>query len=58
MILRRLLFLVPALFLLSVLIFPVLALANLRSGGPEPAEAESLEPGAAAAEPMPEPRLM
>jgi hypothetical protein len=44
--------------LLSVLIFPVLALANLRSGGPEPAEAESLEPGAAAAEPMPEPRLM
>ena len=44
--------------LLSVLIFPVLALANLRSREPEPAEAESTEPGAAAAEPIPEPHLM
>src|SRR5271165_2854909 len=44
--------------LLSVLIFPVLALANLRRGEPEPAEAEPTEPGAAAAEPIPEPHLM
>ena len=44
--------------LLSVLIFPLLALANLRSGEPEPAEAESTEPGAATAEPIPEPHLM
>ena len=44
--------------LLSVLIFPLLALANLRSGEPEPAEAESTEPGAASAEPIPEPHLM
>ena len=39
--------------LLSVLIFPLLALANLRSGEPEPAEAESAEPGAASAELIP-----
>ncbi len=45
--------------LLSVLIFPVLALANLRRGEPGPAEAEPTEPGAAAAEPpIPEPHLM
>ncbi len=44
--------------LLSVLIFPLLALATLRSGEPEPAEAESTEPGAAAPEPIPEPHLM
>ncbi len=44
--------------LLSVLIFPVPALANLRGGKPEPAEAEPTEPGAAAAEPIPEPHLM
>jgi len=39
--------------LLSVLIFPLLALANLRSGDTEPAEAESMRPGEAAAEPVP-----
>ena len=44
--------------LLSVLIFPLLALANLRRGEPEPAEAEPTEPGAAAAERIPEPHLM
>lgn len=44
--------------LLSVLIFPLLALATLRSGEPEPADADSTEPGAAAAEPIPEPHLM
>ena len=44
--------------LLSVMIFPLLALANLRSREREPAEAESTEPGAAAAEPIPEPHLM
>jgi len=44
--------------LLSVLIFPVLALATLPSREPEPAEAESAEPAAAAAEPIPEPHLM
>ena len=43
--------------LLSVLIFPLLALATLRRGEPEPAEAESAEP-AAAAEPILEPHLM
>ena len=43
--------------LLSVLIFPLLALATLRSGEAEPAEAESTEPGAVA-EPIPEPHLM
>ena len=44
--------------LLSVLIFPLLALGMLRSGEPEPAEPESAAPGAAAAEPLPEPHLM
>ena len=44
--------------LLSVLIFPVLALATLRSGEPEPVEAEPAKPGAVAAEPIPEPHLM
>jgi Kef-type K+ transport system membrane component KefB len=44
--------------LLSVMIFPLLALANLRSGEPEPAAAESTESVAAAAEPIPEPHLM
>ncbi len=44
--------------LLSVLIFPLLALATLRGGEPVPAEAESTESGAAAAEPIPEPHLM
>jgi hypothetical protein len=44
--------------LLSVLIFPVLALTLLRSGEPEPAGPEPAEPGAAAAEPLPEPHLM
>jgi Kef-type K+ transport system membrane component KefB len=44
--------------LLSVLIFPLLALGMLRGGEPEPAEPEPAEPGAAAAEPVPEARLM
>jgi Kef-type K+ transport system membrane component KefB len=44
--------------LLSVLIFPLLALGMLRSGEPEPAEPESAAPGAAAAGPLPEPHLM
>src|SRR6266496_4366645 len=44
--------------LLSVLIFPLLALGLLRSGEPEPAKPESAEPGAAAAEALPEPHLM
>jgi Kef-type K+ transport system membrane component KefB len=44
--------------LLSVLIFPLLALGMLRGGEPEPAEPESAAPGAAAAEPLPEPHLM
>ena len=44
--------------LLSVLIFPLLALTMLRSGEPEPTEPESVEPGGAAAEPVPEPHLM
>ena len=44
--------------LLSVLIFPLLALATLRGGEPVPAEAESTESGAAATEPIPEPHLM
>jgi Kef-type K+ transport system membrane component KefB len=44
--------------LLSVLIFPLLALANLRSGEREPAEADPSEHGAATAEPLPEPHLM
>jgi len=42
--------------LLSVLIFPLLALGLLRRGEPEPAEAESTEP--AMTEPEPEPHLM
>src|SRR6516225_8014464 len=41
--------------LLSVLIFPLLALGLLRSGEPEPAEQET---ATAAAEPVPEPHLM
>src|SRR5499427_5319710 len=41
--------------LLSVLIFPLLALGLLRSGEPEPAERET---ATAAAEPVPEPHLM
>jgi len=44
--------------LLSVLIFPLLALTALRGGEPGPAEAGSTEPGAEAGEPIPEPRLM
>jgi Kef-type K+ transport system membrane component KefB len=44
--------------LLSVLIFPLLALGMLRSEEPEPAEPGTEEPGAAAAEPIPEPHLM
>jgi Kef-type K+ transport system membrane component KefB len=44
--------------LLSVLIFPLLALGMLRGGEPEPAEPESGAPGAVAAEPLPEPHLM
>src|SRR6266536_1500649 len=44
--------------LLSVLIFPLSALTLLRSGEPEPAKPESAEPGAAAAEALPEPHLM
>ena len=44
--------------LLSVLIFPLLALGMLRSEEPEPAEPETEKPGAAAAEPIPEPHLM
>jgi hypothetical protein len=41
--------------LLSVLIFPLLALATLRRGEPESAGPES---AAEAAEPIPEPHLM
>src|SRR6516162_4835266 len=41
--------------LLSVLIFPLLALGLLRSGEPEPAEQETVT---AAADPVPEPHLM
>src|SRR5215831_3397697 len=41
--------------LLSVLIFPLLALGLLRTGEPEPAEQET---ATAAAEPVPEPHLM
>jgi Kef-type K+ transport system membrane component KefB len=43
--------------LLSVLIFPLLALGLLRGGKPEPGP-KSAETGAAAAEPVPEPHLM
>jgi Kef-type K+ transport system membrane component KefB len=43
--------------LLSVLIFPLLALGLLRGGQPEPGP-ESAEAGAAAAGPVPEPHLM
>jgi hypothetical protein len=44
--------------LLSVLIFPLLALAMLRRGEPERAGPEPAGAGEAAAEPAPEPHLM